>query len=245
MDVAVGEVELERGLGETVAEIREGSYKARSIVENGDGAGASRGRGLVGAGVVLGAASDGDVLEDQALAGGRKRRRDCGCVSVMFGRIEVLAPTLWKDGLAKVAGGCRCRHTALLDLGRQQGEVLGDAVDALGLDNFHVDIGEGRRGEDRGAEHREEESRGAHFRGVIELGVRSVGECWESSVARVEKSRPRSREPRIIPRPKGDEDGKGKGKETGPEGGSEGVRCPIYVWRFGWDMGEETVGGGR
>lgn len=55
------------------------------------------------------------------------------------------------------------------------------------------------------------------------------------SVGKVEKSSPGSREPRIIPRPKGDEDGKGKGKETGPEGGSEGVRYPIYVWRFGWD----------
>jgi hypothetical protein len=64
-------------------------------------------------------------------------------------------------------------------------------------------------------------------------------------LGRVEKSRPGSREPRI-PRPKGDEDGKGKGKETGPEGGSEGVKCPIYVGRFGEDMrGVDGLGGGR
>ena len=73
------------------------------------------------------------------------------------------AHTLREDGLAQVAGGGRCHHPALLDLGGQEGEVLGDAVDALGLDGVDVDIGEGRRGEDRGAEHREEERRGAHL----------------------------------------------------------------------------------
>lgn len=85
----------------------------------------------------------------------------------------------------------------MLNLGRQQGEVLGDAIDALGLDSFHVDIGEGRCGKDRGAEDREEEGRGAHFRGEIEFGVVVL------DVGRAEKSRPGSREPRI-PRPKGD-----------------------------------------
>lgn len=110
MDVAVGEVELEGGLGEAVTEIREGSYKARSIVENGDGAGARRGRCLVGAGVVLGAASDGDVLEDQALAGRRERRRHCGCVLVM----------LWEDPSGR---HIPCGRTALL-----RSQVGADAI---------------------------------------------------------------------------------------------------------------------
>ena len=76
-----------------------------------------------------------------------------------------MAHTLWKNGLAEVAKGNSCHHTALLNLGRQHGEVLGEGINAGRLDGVHVDIGEGRCGKDRGAKHREEEGRGAHFRG--------------------------------------------------------------------------------
>ena len=84
--------------------------------------------------------------------------------------------TFWHHRLGEIADRRGRHHSALLNLLREHGEVLGHGLHALGTSSGHIEIGEGRGGIDGGGAERRKEERGKlHLGRCCGLLLGSIG----------------------------------------------------------------------